>query len=611
MNYLGYNRLNFVEGDAGIDNGTLRINNYILPSEAGTEGQVLTMDANNQNTSFQDASNGSLTRIGAGNNDTVSAAGGTSNQGFLPSFSGVRLTDIKNIPPGSSYVIEAQSVVRFTYDGTSPSVVSYLQTNLNLILGGTSSNTATISNQANSNVYPSPIVVGNIYRSYWYYKAVITRSETGSIFYLNTFSTMNRFGNTNYLVNMNTTPNPPNTLAIDGDANDTTLDFTFQFDNFLGSGTSVTYDYPSINWYISQLGQVSAPTLLTNDHLLLTNLDGGALLDGGHTNMFVISGAKPMIGNINMNNNNITNTSIISGNNGDLDFTGTETHLNSNNELHLEAASNFNTEVRIQGNGQFKVLHGGSDRFSVANNLITSNRSISMDNNDIGDVRTISGNAGAGTLDFGFLVPNQLQILNNDILIRDNASGNAIEINSSGILIDGQVGNTTINAFGADVDLSCNNLNLQGASSINHDKIIMDNALTEHPIIVYLPALLSDFPDPVKNLLVKINSSGNIQPIAYGDPDNTGVVGVTDEIVTADSLIRVQIGGICTFTPAPTVTVNAGTQFEKTNTGIPTIFGCIQPSNGVGTCGVALTSGTGAPDGSVKILGMWQKNEHF
>ena len=426
----------------------------------------------------------------------------------------------------------------------------------------------------------------------------------------------------------------------------------------------------------------------TSDHLSLSNLNGGPLLDGGHSNMFVISGAKPMIGNINMNNNdilnvsdlrgigtnnhinmnpanqmdiasgiiainsssalisnagsfqvfrmsnidkfaigstevvvknaflnmdsnNITNAAVIIGSNGDLDFTGTETHLNSNNDLHLEAASNFNTEVRIQGNGQFKVLHGGSDRFSVANNLITANRNITMDNNDIGDVRSITGNSGIGTLDFGFLVPNQLQILNNDILIRDNASGNAIEINSSGILIDGQVGNTTINAIGADVDLSCNNLNLRGASSINHEKITMNNTLTEHPIIVYLPALLSDFPDPVKNLLVKINSSGNIQPIAYGDPDNTGVIGTTHEIITADGLVPVQVGGICSFTPAPGIILNPGTQFERTNTGTPTIFGCIQPSSGVGTCGVALTGGTGAADGSVKILGMWQKNEHF
>ena len=44
MNYLGYNKDNFVEGDSGIDNGTLRINDYILPSIAGASGDVLTMD---------------------------------------------------------------------------------------------------------------------------------------------------------------------------------------------------------------------------------------------------------------------------------------------------------------------------------------------------------------------------------------------------------------------------------------------------------------------------------------------------------------------------------------------------------------------------------------
>ena len=55
MNYLGYNKDNFVEGDSGIDNGTLRINDYILPSVAGASGDVLTMDENGQNTSFQPA----------------------------------------------------------------------------------------------------------------------------------------------------------------------------------------------------------------------------------------------------------------------------------------------------------------------------------------------------------------------------------------------------------------------------------------------------------------------------------------------------------------------------------------------------------------------------
>jgi len=61
MNYLGYNKDNFKEGDAGIDNGTLQINDYILPSVAGASGDVLTMDANGQNTSFQPAGGGATT----------------------------------------------------------------------------------------------------------------------------------------------------------------------------------------------------------------------------------------------------------------------------------------------------------------------------------------------------------------------------------------------------------------------------------------------------------------------------------------------------------------------------------------------------------------------
>jgi hypothetical protein len=167
---------------------------------------------------------------------------------------------------------------------------------------------------------------------------------------------------------------------------------------------------------------------------------------------------------------------------------------------------------------------------------------------------------------------------------------------------------------GAHKQTLCSNTgvpNMGGASPINHDKIIMNDTLTEHPIIVYLPALLSDFPDPVKNLLVKINSSGNIQPIAYGDLDNTGVVGTTDEVVMANGLIRVQVGGVCSFTPSAGQTILSGQKFERSNSGVPILFGTIMMANGVGTCGVALTSGTGAADGSVKVLGLWTKNEHF
>ncbi|MHA1970153.1 MAG: hypothetical protein ACW964_20465, partial [Candidatus Hodarchaeales archaeon] len=245
------------------------------------------MDANNQNTSFQDNASGSMTRVGAGNNNTVSIPATTLGVPLVPSFEGVKIVDIKNIPAGSSYIIEAVSAVEFTYDGTSPTIQSYLGVNLNLSLGGTSSNTITVNNQSNPNVYPSPVVVGTIYRSNWYYKAVITRNFNGSGFYISTFSTMNRFGNQNYIVNMPTIPTGAIFFTIDGDQNDTTIDFDLTIDQALGAGTIVRYEGPSVNWYVSQLDEVNPPTLLTNDHTLLSNLNSG---DAGHTQFALLQG---------------------------------------------------------------------------------------------------------------------------------------------------------------------------------------------------------------------------------------------------------------------------------------------------------------------------------
>ena len=628
MNSQGYTKDNTHKGNTkivagGIDvDGLIRVgdqsvggNGYVLPAVKGTEGQVITMNADNT-TSFQPipapvaTAEKPIQNLFTMLTPRTSYTIGNADPYFLTA-SGSEIVDTTNFEVGDviRVRVEGYYVNNATNPNTSPCTITHQWF---IDMPNTSPSNETLS---------SPVQFfgsgGN-----WFNEVIITWESAssvritfnGKINYNTGGAVSDEVRALNWFVGGSAPPGterpksagspyyiypPPANLWIRG-----------QNRTDIGDGYAIATNYymdkMNVNAFVAGGGSGG-----TSDHLLLSNLNGGPLLDGGHTNMFVISGAKPMLGNINMNNNNITNTSIISGSNGDLDFTGTETHLNSNNDLHLEAASNFNTEVRIQGNGEFKVLHGGGDRFSVANNLITANRAISMDNNDIDDIRNLANISQGISINFGTLVPNRLQILSSDTIIRDISSGNAIDIDSNRIIIDGQVGNTQIRAFGADVELTCNNLNLQGASSINNDKIAMNNTLTEHPIIVYLPALLADFPDPVKNLLVKINSSGNIQPIAYGDPDSTGVVGTTHEIVVADGLVPVQVGGICSFTPAPTLTINAGTQLEKTNTGVPTIFGCVQPSNGVGTCAVALTGGTGATDGSIKILGLWQKNEHF
>lgn len=734
MNSQGYTKDNIhkgstkiVAGDLNVDGNlnvdgiqvnSLSIDGYTLPTSAGTDGQVITMNADNTTTSFKDIPS-STERIATSRwfTQQQSLLNFSAYTGiFLNSNTGNSTTIGDSIIPATDLILseENYSVLHVQFilrinttdiaqpnqwqcrlrldDGVGQGTIEWevqeftgtLQTNseriqdfyLTFIRNPADPSKINVSSQsikhtnAISSTAPTSTNLDKLFLSNNQFKL---GSETGEISMLlpTTKSYFCQFNNY-------------------ADGRPLTITMACQRPN---PNVANTIDYGVL---MGELYTFKKQTLAggsgggggTSDHLLLSNLDGGALLDGGHTNMFVISGAKPMIGNmdmnnndilnvsdlrgigsnnhinmnpsnqmdissgiiqlistssiqyrttsfhifrinnidkmlinasqiavknafLNMDNNDITNAAVISGPNGDLDFTGTETHLNSNNDLHLEAASNFNTEVRIQGTGEFKVLHGGSDRFSVGNFGITANRAISMDNNDIDDIRNLANVSQGISINFGTLVPNQLQIISGDTIIRDISSGNAIKIDSNRIIIDGLIGNTEIKAIGADVELTCNNLNLQGASSINNDKIAMNNTLTEHPIIVYLPALLADFPDPVKNLLVKINTSGNIQPIAYGDPDSTGVVGSTHEIVVADGLVPVQVGGICSFTPAPTVVILPGAQLEKTNTGVPTIFGCVQPSNGVGTCAVALTGGTGAIDGSVKILGLWQKNEHF
>jgi hypothetical protein len=386
------------------------------------------------------------------------------------SFSGVRLTDIKNIPSGSSYVLEAQSEVEFVYDGTSPSVITNLKTNLNFTLGGTSSNTATITNTANNNVYPSPVVVGTTYRSNWFYKAIVTRSVLGNGFFINAFSTMNRFGNTNYLVNMATSPTGGIFLTIDGDPNDTTLDFTFQFDQALGSGTLVQYTTPDIHWYISQLGEVDAPTLSTNDHTQLTNLNAG---DSGHTQFALLqgrSGGQVLSGgitsdfltlkshtaglnnivvkdlntsfekDIDMNTNDITNANQINrasnGNVINLDndvipplITGALTiEAGAGKQLWMSAPS----DVRLTSSGAGTLFDCGAgihrfDDFSGTNMSIsgvqiTMNKQLSMDNNPIINSGNVSGVAGTVRLDNA----GQMEILANQTLCICTYNGSTI-----------------------------------------------------------------------------------------------------------------------------------------------------------------------------------------
>jgi len=142
--------------------------------------------------------------------------------------------------------------------------------------------------------------------------------------------------------------------------------------------------------------------------------------------------------------------------------------------------------------------------------------------------------------------------------------------------------------------------------------IELGTGVVECPIIINLPCLYSEFPNPtIANLIVTIDSTGRCRPIGdNGDGERTIVVGVTTEpIVPGQTSIKVAIGGIVKMTDYNNCV--AGDYLERNNQGQRLVKGAVQAqvrngnnvfNPGYGVCAQALTSGTGATDGSSKVL---------
>jgi len=142
--------------------------------------------------------------------------------------------------------------------------------------------------------------------------------------------------------------------------------------------------------------------------------------------------------------------------------------------------------------------------------------------------------------------------------------------------------------------------------------IELGTGVVECPIIINLPCLYSEFPNPtIANLIVTIDSTGRCRPIGdNGDGERTIVVGVTTEpIVPGQTSIKVAIGGIVKMTVYNNCV--AGDYLERNNQGQRLVKGAVQAqvrngnnvfNPGYGVCAQALTSGTGATDGSSKVL---------
>lgn len=193
--------------------------------------------------------------------------------------------------------------------------------------------------------------------------------------------------------------------------------------------------------------------------------------------------------------------------------------------------------------------------------------------------------------------------------IVDNNGDDLLEVDSNNDLKIGR---------GANKITLCNNTGIPqlasgggGGGAVN--ELELGTGVQEAPIIVNLPCQYSEFPNPnVANLILTIDSTGRVRPIGdNGDGERTIVIGVSTEPITPNQTsIKVAIGGIVKISVYNQCF--PGDYLERNNQGQRLTKGCVQaqvrdsngnPYNpGYGVCAMALTSATGATDGSSKCL---------
>jgi hypothetical protein len=259
----------------------------------------------------------------------------------------------------------------------------------------------------------------------------------------------------------------------------------------------LSYLRPSINRY--EIDLVSAGTSilatsenLTTDHLLLSNLNGNGG-DGGHVNLFDKRGIKPMTGNINMNNNSITNLQNIDVGGGTLNISNTGFPA-----MNITGGVNFNNTGFIYqcpsvfaGSGNLDI---GSD-FGVVNiqtgpfgsrqteiaiipNLINVNSPITnfvggdvyLSQNRIQDVKEIDDGATNSITMRDALLGNAINIKSigaGGVNLEEQPTGNRIAVNNTGLASQVLSGGTIIQNTDAGNDLTL--------SKTNGGQIILQN----------------------------------------------------------------------------------------------------------------------------------------
>jgi len=296
MNNLGFSNDNLFIGDVRVkgQDETIIIGNenggdgYILPTEKGSEGQVLTMNADNS-TSFQDGGGSGNVLLGAGLGDDITVPYNSPALALPPSFVGTQRVTYGQLPIGSSikYYLNSRFNLDTLSSGSVVDVVKISMTTTAYRANGTFAgiDAAIVTNNAIAD-FSLPLSLPINFKGYLKVEGYITRTSSDTIKLTNTaFS--KEYPPTKLNCQQWENQAQPEEITISSPQSDDYIEFLWEIRNDYFTTGTISLIRPSIYWALQNVSDATTPPVSTSDHTQLTNLNLG---DAGHTQFALLQG---------------------------------------------------------------------------------------------------------------------------------------------------------------------------------------------------------------------------------------------------------------------------------------------------------------------------------
>ena len=453
MNNLGYSKDNVFIGDVRVkgQDETVIIGNenggpgYILPEQKGSEGQVITMNADNT-TSFQDAAGGGDNVLGVGNGADITIPYAPSSSPVAniipPSFIGTRRVNIKDIAVGGSIHFYVNS--RYNLEIPSAGSTDTFTNILFFVTGFRADNTSVgvaAPTIRNNNYFSGAISVPADLVGYLKVEGVITRTAT------DTFKTTVTAFNRRYADSLNPCQIWENVAGIEeinfpAPQDDDYIQWQLQFFNsYYTTGTFVLTN-PSAYWTLKNVSDAITPPVSTSDHTQLTNL---ALGDAGHTQFALLQGR--------------TGGQVLSGGITPAHFLTLKSHTAGlDNMIIRDLNTEFKKNLQIGTNQILDTLNNSIDFIGGDMNLLNTsltNRIVVASQNNIDILANNQIQLSVPNLSNNIIITSTDTSLNQALNMNNNNINNVLNINSASNINLNPTGVVDING---DVDMGGNRI---------------------------------------------------------------------------------------------------------------------------------------------------------